>query len=269
MSERYGPSQPCFAPLRAVVQEIFERRTSQGKAVFKDPEAFYGKLETIAHTYARQFPASQDKESRRRYEAVAKAAAQMQAALSALSSRELETVNAQPIRHDASLLGHELMALSEDAYHSGPHAPSDLLSRHTLIWLHAAATSLAERNKAGRPGNSAEFQLAKKFVVLCHIEGWPLTAANSGSERRDGASPRESDSVTCLAAVFTEAGEHPTNSLRHAKTMLRKLRAPHSYEEFQHSDTYDWDRQPATITLKELRHQSDIGELPHFTPSVD
>lgn len=70
-------AEPEFLHLGEIEHEIFRRRTSQGKPVFRDPDAFSGRLHDLAQKYVDRRVIMLDKNSRKRFSAVAKAADQL------------------------------------------------------------------------------------------------------------------------------------------------------------------------------------------------
>ena len=270
MNDEQSRNVPCkqiAPPLEQVVTEIFERRTKQGKLVFGDPAIFLDKLHELAKRHSGNPSIEVSKDGRQRYKAITRALGQLQRALEELNGDELDLLSSEQLRHrDALPPGHDYDEHYEDTQYVGdPYNLKDLLFNNTFLWLYSASNVLSINSKTGRPQHTAELQLTKDFLYICHSEHWPVTAANSGSERRK-SNPTESDAVICLAALFVETGKNPIESMRNAKTMLRKLRIPIDYH--QQSDVcyeYIWE---AKIDLRGIKYSSHLGALPNFVPSA-
>lgn len=269
MSDEQSRNLPCeqIAPLlEQVVTEIFERRTKQGKPVFGDPAIFLDQLHKLAKRHSSNPSIEVSKDGRQRYKAITSALGQLQEALEDLNGDELDLLSSEQLRYrDALPPGYDYDEHYEDTQYVGdPYNLKDLLFNNTFLWLYSASNVLSMNLKTGRPQHAAELQLTKDFLYICHAEHWPVTAANSGSERRKKSNPTESDAVTCLAALFVETGKNPVESMRNAKTMLRKLRTPIDYP----PNPDDWYESglEAKIDLKGIKYSSPTRSLPNFIP---
>ena len=269
-------AEPEFLHLGEIEHEIFRRRTSQGKPVFRDPDAFSGRLHDLAQKYVDRRVIMLDKNSRKRFSAVAKAADQLQEALRNLRADELERLGSE----QDDCINTYCRAVAEgdnlddryvpEAYNESlyPRHADQLLWSHNLIWLRASAEQLSESKKKGRPSNTLEFWVACEFVMLCLDEGWKLTVSSSAYDRKRATNMPysvESDSIRCLAAVYAKARIHPLVSLRYAKTELRKLRKPQIHEQ------WDDDYGESTVALS-LKQRSSLfdprvkDDMPNFIP---
>lgn len=269
-------AEPEFLHLGEIEHEIFMRRTRQGKPVFSDPGAFSEQLHALAQKYVDRRAIMLDKNSRKRFLAVAKAAGQLQEALRDLRADELERLGSEQdvcIKeyYRALAFNDDLDdSLVPDAYDDTlyPRHANRLLWSNNLIWLRAGAEQLSGAKRKGRPSNSLEFQIAREFVALCIQEDWPLTVSSTVSDRKDPnntSRSAESDSIRCLAAVFAKAGISPVVGLQCAKTALRKLHQPQI-----HAQGGDGEF-TVTLTLKQTRSHLDCGtadDMPNFIPQT-
>ena len=271
-------AEPEFLHLGEIEHEIFMRRTRQGKPVFSDPGAFSEQLHALAQRYVDRRAIMLDKNSRKRFLAVAKAAGQLQEALRNLRADELERLGSE----QDGCINSYCRAVAEDDNLDDRFVPEDydeslyprhadrLLWSNNLIWLWASAEQLSESKKKGRPSNSPEFWVACEFVMLCLKEGWKLTVSSSAYDRKSATNTPgfvESDSIRCLAAVYAKARIHPLVSLRYARTELRKLRKLQIHEQ--------WDEDSGEFTvsldLKQMCSHlySGVAEnMPNFIPKT-